>query len=245
MKKTDFFKFENSKDDFPFYNGKPSSISNKQSVFLIFICILSICIFQSINMPKVIKPFFNLSFILLAFIPITKSNWTKIFRKIHLEDIKLTFILTGLNLIISFYVFLFLYIFFNINFNSNPVSLNDNNSLFENITILFKLIPALFGEDLTRVIPFLCILQLSKNLFNISKKNSIIIAWIINSISFGLFHLPTYNWNLIQCILLGISSIIPFYSYIKTKNILILFGAHYLHDLITLIIFPLIHYLLT
>ncbi|ELC8463766.1 hypothetical protein QYB71_002903 [Clostridium perfringens] len=245
MKKFDFFKFKNSKDDFPFYNGKPTNISNSQSFFLIFICILSVYIFQSINMPKVIKPFFNLSFILLAFITITKSNWTQIFRKIHFEDIKLTFILTRLNLIISFYVLFFLYIFFNINFNSNPVSLNANNTLFENIKILLKLIPALLGEDLTRVVPFLCILQLSKNLFNISKKISIIISWSITSISFGLFHLPTYNWNLIQCIYIGVSSIIPFYSYIKTKNILLLFGVHYLHDLITLIIFPLIYYLLT
>ncbi|XZH75184.1 hypothetical protein ACSW8Q_15870 (plasmid) [Clostridium perfringens] len=35
--------------------------------------------------------------------------------------------------------------FFNVNFNSNPVSLDANNTLFENIKILLKLIPALFG----------------------------------------------------------------------------------------------------
>lgn len=245
MKKTDFFNFENSKDDFPFYNENPTIISNKQSVFLIFICILSICIFQSINMPKIIKPFFNLSFILLAFITITKSNWTKIFRKINWEDIKFTLFLPIINIGIIFFIFNFFSLFFNISFSPNPISLNDNNSLFENITILFKLIPALFGEDLTRVIPFLCILQLSKNLFNISKKNSIIIAWIINSISFGLFHLPTYNWNLIQCILLGISSIIDFYAYIKTKNTWILFFCHYLYDLIPLVLCPLLYDLLT
>ncbi|XZI53017.1 CPBP family glutamic-type intramembrane protease (plasmid) [Clostridium perfringens] len=76
-------------------------------------------------------------------------------------------------------------------------------------------------------------------------KKSIIIDWTITSISFGLFHLPTYNWNLIQCILLGVSTIIDFYAYIKTKNIFIVFWVHYLYDLIPLVLCSLLYNLLT
>ncbi|MGD9812090.1 MAG: CPBP family glutamic-type intramembrane protease, partial [Sphingobium sp.] len=44
-------------------------------------------------------------------------------------------------------------------------------------------------------------------------------------------HLPTYNWNILQClILIGGARLVLTLAYIKTKNLWVCTGAHILND---------------
>ncbi|NBI07700.1 CPBP family intramembrane glutamic endopeptidase [Senegalia massiliensis] len=89
----------------------------------------------------------------------------------------------------------------------------------------------LFGEELITIIPFLIVLEFSYKNLNLSRKRSIITAWIVTSLLFGAIHLPTYSWNIIQAILgIGIVRIILTYPYIKTKNIWTSLLVHLLND---------------
>ncbi|MOA19360.1 CAAX amino terminal protease self- immunity [compost metagenome] len=62
-------------------------------------------------------------------------------------------------------------------------------------------------------------------------KPAIILAWVVASIIFGAYHLPTYNWNIIQAIVgIGIARVVLLYPYLKTKNIWTSFIVHVMND---------------
>lgn len=232
MKKNDFFRFENKNDDFPFYNGNPMNFTALQSWFLLIVCIGSIVFFEvgSGFLPRFIHPFINIIIPLSAFAIVVKSNWTKIFRKIYFKDIFLVFGVLIVNLIVTLIMGLLIASFFG--GHPNPVTnIIKQNSTLDNIMFFASSIPMLFGEELITIIPFLVILQFSTKNLKFSRKQAVIIAWILSAIIFGAVHLETYNWNIVQAIL-GISTVrlILTFPYIKTKNIWISTFVHVLND---------------
>ena len=232
MKNTNFFKFENMDDDFPFYNGRPFSLTITQSIFILLMITASIVIFEVAGnlIPSFIAPFTNIIIPLGAFMLVTKSSWTKLFRKIHLKDIKLIIIVLIINLIVTVIMGALVSKFAGA--GANPVAgFVKNNSLSENIIVYLKMIPMLLGEELITIIPFLVILNFSTRFLKCSRKKGVIIAWIISALIFGAIHLPTYNWNIVQAVL-AISTVrlILTYPYIKTKNIWVSCCVHVLND---------------
>lgn len=237
MINSDNFRFENKNDDFPFYNDKPNTFKPLIGLGIITIIIGSFFYEEMIInlIPVFLAPFFNIILPLALFIPVVKSRWTKIFRKVHLKDLLLVFIVVIVNQIITVIVALLLVKFVGV--NPNPAGgIIQANSHYENILFFIKTIPMLLGEEMITIIPFLIILQLSYNNLKLSRKKSIIIAWIISSLLFASIHLPTYNWNIIQSILgIGIVRMVLTYPYIKTKNIWISFFVHVLNDWVILL----------
>ena len=56
-------------------------------------------------------------------------------------------------------------------------------------------------------------------------------AWLITAVVFGLIHLPTYNWNVLQCIVvIGSARLVLTLPWIMTKNIWVSTGAHIVND---------------
>jgi len=67
--------------------------------------------------------------------------------------------------------------------------------------------------------------------FGVGRKGAIIGAWLITSVLFGLIHLPTYDWNLIQCIVvIGSARMVLTLPWIMTKNIWVSTGTHIIND---------------
>lgn len=65
----------------------------------------------------------------------------------------------------------------------------------------------------------------------LSRKTSIVLAWLLSAVLFGMAHLPTYGWNLFQClVVIGSARLILLLPYIKTKNIWVSTGAHIIND---------------
>lgn len=237
MMNTNFFKFENQNDDFPFYNGKPFYLTSIQSLILLIIPILSTIIFEymGVSIPSFISPFINIIIPLGIFIIFTKSSWTKLFRKIKLKDIKLIIIVLIVNYLVTIIVAILMKQITAV--SPNPaVDMIRESTQVERIIFFAKTIPMLFGEELITIIPFLVILQLSTKTFKLSRKKGIILAWIITALIFGAIHLPTYNWNIVQAILgISIVRLVLTYPYIKTKNLWISFFVHLLNDWILLL----------
>ncbi|WP_138159475.1 CPBP family intramembrane glutamic endopeptidase [Peptoniphilus catoniae] len=86
----------------------------------------------------------------------------------------------------------------------------------------------LFTEEILFVVPFLFCYHKLKGL---NKGVALIIAWLVSSIIFGALHLPTYNYNLEQSLIV-ISSIRFALSlaYILRKNLLVSYIIHLLYD---------------
>lgn len=67
--------------------------------------------------------------------------------------------------------------------------------------------------------------------FGVGRKGGIIGAWLITSLIFGLIHLPTYDWNLIQCIVvIGSARMVLTLPWILTKNLWVSTGTHIIND---------------
>ncbi|MFV0558862.1 MAG: CPBP family intramembrane glutamic endopeptidase [Enterococcus sp.] len=157
-----------------------------------------------------------------------------LFKKMKFKDIGL--ILGGVVSAFAIgYCYIFLSYLLNLSGNANPVTHAPGLSTF----LLF--IPGLLGEELLVLVPVSLVIHHLAQKGPVSKKAIIFIA-LISSFAFGALHLPTYQWNWIQC-LVAIGLIrVPFtYIYLKTKNILPAFLTHYVYDSIIIIIAILIN----
>ncbi len=91
--------------------------------------------------------------------------------------------------------------------------------------------PQLLGEEVFTVLPFLAIMWFLFSRMNLPRKTSIVVAWLLSAVLFGAIHLPTYDWNLVQCfVVIGSARLVLLLAYIKTKNTWVSAGAHIIND---------------
>ncbi|MGO1581068.1 MAG: CPBP family glutamic-type intramembrane protease [Peptoniphilaceae bacterium] len=118
------------------------------------------------------------------------------------------------------------------NMVENPITGVINN---DNILKLFIImIVQLFVEEILFVLPFLFIFNKFKYYNRIM---AIIAAWIISSIIFGALHLPTYNYNLFQSLV--VISLIRFAissAYVWRKNLALSYLIHVIYDFLILLL---------
>ena len=89
----------------------------------------------------------------------------------------------------------------------------------------------LIGEEVFVVLPFLALMYFLFAKAGVSRKTAIILAWIISSVWFGAAHLPTYDWNWVQAIVvIGSARIALTLAFIRTKNLWVSAGAHIIND---------------
>jgi membrane protease YdiL (CAAX protease family) len=230
MSKSNFFRFERKNDDFPFYSELQSPTLNLKSslIFLIAVAV-GFALFLVGFGGTYVQPFMNVIFPLAAVIFVARGHWTSLFRKLVAKDIVLILGTYIVNLIVTLGAGSIITKLFNV--SANPVSEGFDGNFIEAIPTFLKMIPMLFGEELITILPFLVILSLGVQKLKLSRKSAVILAWIVASIIFGAYHLPTYNWNIAQAILgIGIARFVLLYPYIKTKNIWTSFIVHVLND---------------
>ena len=91
--------------------------------------------------------------------------------------------------------------------------------------------PQLLGEELITIIPFIAVLTFLSVRCGLSRKVAILGAWIGSAVLFGLLHLPTYQWNLGQVLLIiGTARLVLTVPYLITKNIWSSTIAHVAND---------------
>jgi hypothetical protein len=235
--RTDFFKIEReSAGDFPFYNGIPQSLTGLQWLVILFGVAAG---FYALTAPvefymTTIGGF--LSVVLFFAVPlfalaiVAGSNWTALFRKLQLNDILVMFAVALLNIIVTVAVALALRHLFDM--SANPVGdMLREFSGGETMLFFIKTIPQLFGEEVVTILPFLAVLWFCFAKLNMPRKRAVIIAWLSAAVIFGALHLPTYEWNFVQCfVVIGTARIVLLLGYIITKNILVSTGAHIIND---------------
>ncbi|WP_162148158.1 CPBP family intramembrane glutamic endopeptidase [Listeria floridensis] len=160
-----------------------------------------------------------------------KQNLTLLFKKIHLKDVWLIIWLTIVTIIVSNTLAVIAAKFTSL--ASNPSVIPDSSAhpaaeYFLNFsTDIFQLL----GEEFYAIIPFLLLLQWFTHTFGWSRKKAILVAWLLSSLLFGAMHLSTYNWNLLQSLMvIGVTRLFLTYAYLKTKNIWVSYIVHLLYD---------------
>lgn len=222
--------------DFPFYNLLPSEIATWKWIVIILSCIVGFAALSLIGWAdqrlELIPRILFTAIPLATFIFLAKPNWKAIFRPLKWADIPTIIFFWLLTLGGSAAVGLLV--------SGGDISHFQANSVTDDLlaggalNVAFFYIGTfiqLFGEELVTILPFLAVLYWLHAKFNVSRKVAVILALVITAITFGAMHLPTYGWNVVQAIvLIGVARLALTLAFIRTKNILVSFGAHLLND---------------
>lgn len=221
---SDFFKFENEKLDFPFYNGKPSLSAIDWLLLVAGVLVFIWLLFSRIEINDyVVSVLLTLS-VLIPLLYVCKGKFSLFFRKPERQDILLIIIC-----LLGYYIYAIslntILSYFGIGVNANVSTTGDMGLVFW-ITMLFQLL----GEELFKVIILLIVMFLVYKFTN-KRKLSMVCGVIISLLIFGLVHYNAYNGALLQIIFtIGLGSFIYFFAYLKTKNVMVSYITHILID---------------
>ncbi|MFF2369169.1 CPBP family intramembrane glutamic endopeptidase [Agromyces sp. NPDC058110] len=225
--------------DFPFYNLIPAKVATWKWIVIILACALGFLSLSLIGFEnqwlELIPRLLFVGIPLAAFILLVKPNWKAIFRPIKGRDIGAMVIFWLLTLVVSA-----LAAFIASGGQLGGLTQNSATSTVLDggaggvIAFYVGTFVQLFGEELFTILPFLAVLYWLHSKAGLSRKASVVLAWVITAIWFGAAHLPTYGWNVIQAIfVIGAARIVLTLAFIRTKNILVSFGAHLINDWVT------------
>ncbi len=231
-----FSRLEDPATDFPFYNGAPTSISSGQWLFVMAMVVAGFLVLivpidwpgGSLGqlIPAVLFPLFPLA----ALAYVAPGHWRAIFGKVGGREVKLMFGFALLNIVVSMGVGTIVFALTSVTPNAANAQLAELDAAGR-VFYFAKIIPQLFGEEVITLLPFLALLQLFTRKSGLGRKGAVIGAWLVSSVIFGLIHLPTYDWNLIQClVIIGTARMVLTLPWIMTKNIWVSTGAHILND---------------
>ncbi len=89
----------------------------------------------------------------------------------------------------------------------------------------------LVGEELVTILPLLAVLWFCVDRLGMSRRTGLIAGVVVSTLWFAALHLPTYDWNLIQCFAgIGGVRLILTAAYLLTRNLWVSAGAHIIND---------------
>lgn len=224
-----------AKYDLPFYNGSPVAFTLQQWLALIALtCIAITILLAPIGwfrgalaqfIPAILFPLLPLLGIYCF-----AGNLGMLFRSVTRRGVATMFGYAFANLGITLLVGTLLA-------RQVPVSPNAGIELLlempTNEIALFyiRTLPQLIGEEVFTIVPLLAIMTLCYQHFGWSRRSSLIVAWVATAILFAVIHLPAYNWQLLQCILvIGTARLVLSLAYLRTGNLWVSCGAHIIND---------------
>jgi uncharacterized protein len=153
-----------------------------------------------------------------------------LFYKVGWRELRLMLGFALLNLLVTFAVALIVKNFWTTESNPAFAELKEASS-YQLVFFYLRTFIQLIGEELFTILPFLALLWFFTRCLHWSRGPAICAAWILTAILFALIHLPTYHWNLLQClVIIGSARLVLTLAYIKTKNLWVCSGAHIIND---------------
>ena len=223
-------------DDFPFYNAQPTLISGLQWWFVMAMVVLGFAFLTTQMLAPTGSAAPYLAAILFPAVPlvglaiVAPAHWHAIFRPVGRRDVMWMFLIALLNIVVTLCVALLLGTVGTMNSNAAVAGLA-NLSAVDRVLFFARTAPQLLGEEVVTILPFLATLYLLSARFRLSRRKSILGAWLVSAGLFGAMHLPTYGWNFVQCfVVIGSARLVLSLAYIKTKNIWVSTGAHIVND---------------
>ncbi|MCU0775877.1 MAG: CPBP family intramembrane metalloprotease [Ideonella sp.] len=222
--------------DFPFYNGAPVGLSGGQWLFVMVAVVAGFAVLIApipwpagplgAMIPAVLFPLIPLA----ALARVAPGHWTALFGKVGWRELRLMLGFALLNIVVSMSVGAIVHAFADVSPNAATAQLSAMDTAGR-IAFFAKTLPQLFGEELVTLLPFLALMVALTKVFRIGRKGAIVGAWLLSSLVFGLLHLPTYDWNLVQSVvIIGTARMVLTLAWILTKNIWVSTGAHVIND---------------
>ncbi len=226
--------------DFPFYNGRPVALSGWQWAFLMAAVAAGFAALylRLPTLPERAAGFASAVLFplipLLALSAVAGSAWRSLFRWPGARDAAFALGVALLNIAVTIVAGMFVSAVFTV--APNPVfkPLQEAGTAFR-VLFFLQTIPQLLGEEILTILPFLALMTLLHGRLGMKRGWAIACAWIASSLIFGAVHLPTYQWNLVQClVVIGSARIVLTLAYLRSKNIVVSALAHIINDWILL-----------
>jgi membrane protease YdiL (CAAX protease family) len=222
--------------DFPYYRGQPVALTGWQ--WLIVMAAVGVG-FTAVALPVAWPGGMLGSFvpaILLFAIPlgalalVAGGSWRALFGRVSGREVKWMVLFALLNIVVTMCIGAVVAAFIEVEPNAAIGSIVGLDAAGR-VLFLIKIALQLLGEEVISILPFLALLTLFTRRFGVSRRAGIVGAWLLSALLFGLAHLPTYGWNLVQCILIiGGARLVLTLPWIMTKNLWVSTGAHVLND---------------
>jgi membrane protease YdiL (CAAX protease family) len=222
--------------DFPFYADKPPTISGAGwlSVFLAavagFAALATPMPFEDTIVTGWLRAAFFVALPLIALAIAAPRRWQAIFRRVGIREVLLMFGFALLNIIVSLSVGVLVQAYGSVNANA-AIADAANLGGVQLASFFAKVGLQLLGEELITILPFLAILAYLHNKMGMGRNAAVLAAWLLSAVIFGMLHLPTYDWNFVQCfVVIGCARLALTWAYVWTKNIWVSTGAHIIND---------------
>ncbi|QXT63177.1 CPBP family intramembrane glutamic endopeptidase [Tessaracoccus palaemonis] len=221
--------------DLPFYNDLPTAISGTKWLVIVAACALAYAQLVLLPLPGSAQAQQWMHAILFPVIPLAAlawaapQGWTAIFRRVRVRDIGA---MIGFGLLcLTASCALAMPLAKVIGASANPSAhILAEASTGQQISFFLATLPQLLGEELITILPMLALMSLLVR-WGWSRRASLATAWIGTAVLFGLLHLPTYNWNVLQCLaLIGVARLFLTLAFVVTRNLWVSTGAHILND---------------
>jgi len=227
---------DSTKRDFPFYAGNPILLRGRQWTVVLLGVAIGFALLALLPVPgpallgQWVRALVFMAVPLAALALVAGRHWTALFHRVGWKDVGLMVGFAVLNTLVS--IVIGSVVLSTAGAEANPVggALQDMGT-GERLLMFASMIPQLIGEELLTILPFLALLYLGVTRLGRTRRGTIIVAWVATAVLFGAVHLPTYDWNLVQCfVVIGVARIILTIPYLITKNLWVCAGAHILND---------------
>lgn len=227
---------EDSGTDFPFYNGVPAPVRYHQWALILAAVVFAFLLLAlsaggSGGLFWSFLPGIGLAAIpLWVFARVAPGHWTCLFGRIGLRELRLMLGFALLNIVVSMGLGAIVMLLTHVSPNSSAAQLEGLDALGR-VAFFAKTAPQLLGEEVITLLPFLAMLQWLTHSPGWGRRRAVLFAWLGTAVLFGLLHLPTYDWNWVQCIVvIGGARLVLTLAWIKTKNLWVSTGAHIAND---------------
>lgn len=220
--------------DLPFYNGQPVAISPAGWAMLVASVLVATGLL--ITLPLTTFPLNLLPAVLFTGVPLVTlgmlSGWRlgALFGHFGIKDFFIALGFGLLTMLVSMGVGLVLFQFTSMTANAATDMLSGIGT-FDLVVFLIRTFIQLIGEEVMTILPLLAVLWLCVNRFNLSRRVGLVVAVIVSTLWFAAIHLPTYNWNLIQCFGgIGAARLVLTMAFVLTRKLWVSAGAHIVND---------------
>lgn len=222
--------------DFPYYADNPPTISKAGWLLVLagtvagFAALVTPLPFEDGMASGWLRAAAFVGLPLLALMMAAPGRWKAIFRRVGLRDVMLMFGFAILNIIVSLSIGALLKEFGTVTANAGVAGAADLEGA-RLASFFAKVGLQLLGEELITILPFLALLWYLHAKAGLGRNAAVLAAWLLSAIAFGLLHLPTYDWNFVQClVVIGSARLVLTWAYVATKNIWVSTGAHIIND---------------
>ncbi|MBL8598807.1 MAG: CPBP family intramembrane metalloprotease [Devosia sp.] len=223
--------------DFPFYNGQPTSISGPG--WLLVIASTGLAFYLLTGPVLTVLPGLLAAYsaaILFAGLPllalhlVSKGHGTAVFHRYGIKSLGISLGFAVLTIATSAAVAFVLSRVFTFTANPSGDALAGTDGWGLAI-FLSRTFFQLIGEEVVTILPLLAVLWFCVQKLNLSKGLALTIAVIMSTAWFAAMHLPTYDWNYLQCFgIIGTARLVLTAAYLLTRNLGVSAGAHIIND---------------